>query len=96
MSEATSTFRVDDALKAEFSTAAKTCDRSAAQLLRDYMREFVRQRQETAAHDEWFRRQVQIGLDSANAGDIVSSEEVEAEAEIWRAQTRRKMAGATS
>jgi predicted transcriptional regulator len=92
MSEATFTFRVDDALKAEFSTAAKTCDRSAAQLLRDYMREFVRRQQETATHDEWFQRQVQIGLDSANAGDLVSSEEVEAEAEIWRAETRRKMA----
>jgi hypothetical protein len=26
MSDATFTFRVDDALKAEFSTAAKTCD----------------------------------------------------------------------
>lgn len=96
MSEATFTFRVDDALKAEFSTAAKTCDRSAAQLLRDYMRDFVRKQQETTAHDEWFRRQVQIGLDSANAGDLISSEEIEAEAEIWRAETRLKMAGAAS
>ena len=91
MSEATFTFRVDDALKAEFATAAKSCDRSAAQLLRDYMRDFVRKQQEATAHDEWFRRQVQIGLDSANAGDLVSAQEVEAEAEIWRAATRRKI-----
>jgi hypothetical protein len=33
MSEATFTFRVDDSLKAEFSLAAKACDRSGAQLL---------------------------------------------------------------
>ncbi len=96
MNEATFTFRVDEALKSEFSSAAKTRDRSAAQLLRDFMRDFVRQQQEASDHDVWFRRQVQIGLDSANAGDLISSEEVEAEAEIWRAETRRKMAGAVS
>ena len=41
MSEATFTFRVDDALKAEFSSAAKNLDRTGAQLLRDFMRDFV-------------------------------------------------------
>lgn len=96
MSEATFTFRVDEALKSEFSTAAKNRDRNAAQLLRDFMRDFVRQQQEVAEHDAWFRRQVQIGLDSANAGDVVSAEQVEAEAATWRAETRRKMAGANS
>jgi len=35
---------------------------------------------------------VQIGLDSANAGDVIPAAEVEAEAEAWRAETRRKMA----
>ena len=92
MSEATFTFRVDEALKSEFSTAAKNRDRNAAQLLRDFMRDFVRQQQESAEHDTWFRRQVQIGLDSANAGNLIPAAEVEAEAEAWRAETRRKMA----
>lgn len=92
MSEATFTFRVDESLKTEFSTAAKARDRSSAQLLRDFMRDFVRQQKEAAAHDAWFRRQVQIGLDSANAGDVIPAAEVEAEAEAWRAETRRKMA----
>jgi len=96
MSEATFTFRVDEALKNEFATAAKARDRTGAQLLRDYMREFVQRQQEAAAHDAWFRRQVQIGLDSANAGDLIPAEEVEAEAEAWRAETRRKMAGSAS
>ena len=71
MSETTFTFRVEEDLKSEFSTAAKTRDRSAAQLLRDFMRDFVRQQQEAAEHDAWFRRQVQIGLDSANAGSLI-------------------------
>lgn len=96
MSEATFTFRVDDRLKEQFSNAAKSRDRSSAQLLRDFMRDFVKQQQEAAEHDSWFRREVQIGLDAANAGDVVSAEEVEAEAEVWRAETRRKMIGSHS
>ena len=92
MSEGTFTFRVDEELKDQFSTAAKSRDRTGAQLLRDFMRDFVKQQQEAAEHDSWFRREVQTGLDAANAGDVVSAEEVEAEAVAWRAETRRKMA----
>jgi predicted transcriptional regulator len=88
MTEATFTFRVEDTLKKDFSTAAKARDRTGAQLLRDYMRDFVRQQQEAAEHDVWFRRQVQFGIDAANAGDVMSAEEVEAEAAAWRAETR--------
>ncbi len=96
MSEATFTFRVDEELKDAFSTAAKSRDRTGAQLLRDFMRDFVRQQQDAAEHDAWFRRQVQAGLDAANAGDLISAEEVEAEAAAWRVETRRKMAGTDS
>ena len=96
MSEATFTFRVDEELKDQFSTAAKSRDRTGAQLLRDFMRDFVKQQQEAAEHDSWVRREVQIGLDAANAGDVISAEEVEAEAVAWRAETRRKMASANS
>ena len=96
MSEATFTFRVEEQLKNEFSLAAKSRDRSGAQLLRDFMRDFIRQQQEAAEHDAWFRRQVQAGLDAANTGDVISAEIVEAEAATWRAETRRKMADADS
>lgn len=96
MSEATFTFRVDDALKQEFTQAAKSRDRSAAQLLREYMRDFVRQQQEAARHDEWFRREVQAGLDAANAGEVIAAEDVEAEAAAWRSEMRRKLSGADS
>ncbi len=87
MSEATFTFRVDESLKTEFSTAAKTHDRNAAQLLRD----FVKQQQETTEYDTWFRRQVQIGLDSANAGNLIPSVDVEAKFAAKRAATRRRL-----
>ncbi len=95
MSEATFTFRVKKDLKNEFSMAAKTSDRSAAQLLRDFMRNFVRQQQETAEHDRWFRRQVQIGLDSANADNLISSVNVEAKFAAKREATRRRIEGST-
>jgi len=91
VNEATFTFRVDEVLKAEFSTAAKARDRSAAQLLRDFMREFVQQQQEAADHDAWFRRQVQAGLDSANAGRLMPAAEVEAKFAARRAATRRRL-----
>ena len=60
------------------------------------MRDFVRQQQEAAEHDVWLRRQVQMGLDSANAGELLSGEEVEAEAAAWRAEMRRKLDNAAS
>jgi predicted transcriptional regulator len=94
MSETTFTFRVDETLKSEFSTAAKNRDRNAAQLLRDFMRDFVRQQQEAAEHDAWFRRQVQIGLDSANAGNLIPSAEVEAKFAAKRAATRSRLEAA--
>ncbi|TAL87979.1 MAG: hypothetical protein EPN69_17505 [Rhodanobacter sp.] len=91
MSEATFTFRVDAALKDQFTTAAKDRDRTGAQLRRDVMRDFVRQQQEAAEHDARFRRQVQVGLDSANAGRLVRAEQVEAEFAARRAKTRREL-----
>ncbi|HGT3442348.1 hypothetical protein VUS21_04220 [Pseudomonas aeruginosa] len=91
MSEATFTFRVDEALKNEFATAAKARDRTGAQLLRDFMREFVQKQQEVAEHDAWFRREVQAGLDSASAGRLVPASEVEAKFAARRAATRRRL-----
>jgi predicted transcriptional regulator len=93
MGEATFTFRVDEALKSAFADAAKAHDRTGAQLIRDFMRHYVAGQHEVAAHDDWFRQQVQIGMDSANAGRLLSAEDVEAEAAAWREETRRKVAG---
>lgn len=96
MSQATFTFRVDDTLKAAFAQAAQAEDRTGAQLLRGFMRDFVRQQQEVAEHDAWFRREVQVGIDSANAGELIAAADVEAEAAEWRAQTQRKLTSTES
>lgn len=50
------------------------------------MKARVRQR-EAAEHDAWFRRQVQAGLDSANAGRLILAAEVEARFSEKRAAT---------
>nr|CDP79669.1 YacA protein [Bartonella schoenbuchensis] len=91
MAETTFTFRVDDVLKNEFSKVAKAFDRSGAQLLRDYMRDIVKEQKEKSAYNLWFREQVQFGINSANAGHIISSEEIEAEAKEWRLKTQSKL-----
>ncbi len=89
MGEATFTFRVDEDLKAAFVTAAKASDRTAAQLLRDYMRERVIQQdseQVASEYDAWFRRQVQVALDDPRPG--IPGDQVEAKFAAMRAAKR--------
>jgi predicted transcriptional regulator len=96
MPDATFTFRVDDDLKSQFTSAAKAHDRTGAQLLRDFMRDFVTRQQEAAADDAWFRRQVRIGIDQADAGQLIPAEDVEVEFTARRAATRKRLAGVKS
>lgn len=66
MADATFTFRVDDELKARFAEVARAHDRSGAQLLRDFMREYVRNEQAALEYDAWFRGEVRQGLKEAD------------------------------
>lgn len=93
MPESTFTFRVDEELKAAFSEAAKARDQTGAQLLRGCMRDFVKRQQAETEYDTWFRRQVEEGIASANAGDVVSAEDVEKHFAARRIETRRKISG---
>lgn len=77
MTDSTLTIRVDEELKAAFAEAAKSQDRNAAQLLREYMRTVVREVRDKREHDAWFREQVAVGRRAAASGDVRSSEEVE-------------------
>jgi predicted transcriptional regulator len=96
MAEATFTFRVDDELKARFTKAAKAHDRTGAQLLREYMREYVQHRQKEPGYDAWFKRQVEAARESANAGRLIAAEDVEAEFTARRAKTRRRLGSRNS
>ena len=75
MSETTFTFRVDDSLKAAFADAAKRKDRTVAQLLRDFMRNYVAETQEDVEYDVWFRRKVEAGEKAYREGRFITQEE---------------------
>lgn len=85
MSETTFTFRVDESLKSAFADAAKQKDRTAAQLLRDFMRDYVRQNREEEGYDAWFRRKLEVGEKAYREGKFISQEEATARAEKRRA-----------
>ncbi|WP_110650895.1 CopG family ribbon-helix-helix protein [Salinicola peritrichatus] len=92
MSDATFTFRVDEALKAEFASVAKAHDRTGAQLLRDFMRDYVAQQQEAQDYDAWLTAKVEQSRASAEAGKLVPAAEVEARFAARRAATRTRLA----
>lgn len=91
MPEVTFTFRVEETLKAEFFNAAKACDRTGVQLLRAFMRDFVQQQHQAAEHDVWFRLQVQKGIGEADAGEVMSHQDVETKFAARRESVRGKL-----
>jgi predicted transcriptional regulator len=95
MGEATFTFRVDAALKAEFDAVAKATDRTAEELLQSLMLDYLQDR-ERQEYDAWFIAEVTAGIAEADAGDVIPHEEVEAEAAAWRAELRRRIAAGES
>lgn len=90
MNEVTFTFTVDEDLSESFIAAAGSHNQTVAQLLRDFMRDFVRTQQKAEEYDGWLRCEVQAGLDAADAGDVISGQEIEAEASAWRDTARQK------
>ena len=78
MPESTFTIRVDDQLKDAFAEAAHTNDRTGAQLIRNFMREYVQASREKAEYEEWFKAKVETGLLELAAGRVISHGEVKA------------------
>ncbi|MDQ7728715.1 hypothetical protein [Halomonas sp. SpR8] len=91
MSDATFTFRVDEDLKTEFASVAKAHDRTGAQLLRDFMRNYVAQ-QQAQDYDTWLIAKVEQSRTSAEAGNLIPAADVEARFAARRAATRARLA----
>ena len=53
------------------------------------LKDIVHRQKETEDHGAWFREQVRFGLDSANAGNLVSNEDVEAKFAARRVEAHR-------
>jgi predicted transcriptional regulator len=92
MAEATFTFQVEAELKEAFSEAAKAQDKTDAQLLRRLMQDYVRQQREAAGYDTWFRRKVENAIASADAGNLIPEDHVDAEFAELRAAARNSSA----
>lgn len=84
MSESTFTIRVDDHLKEAFSEAARISDRTGAQLIRDFMRDYVQTTREKAEYEEWFKAKVAAGLHAIEQGRVLSGAEVKERAKLRR------------
>ncbi|CAI1124002.1 hypothetical protein [Serratia quinivorans] len=78
MSESTVVIRVDDELKMAFASAAKAADRTASQLLRDFMRDFVSRQSQQKEYEQWLQEKVELSRKALHEGKIVDNEEVEA------------------
>jgi len=92
MSDATFTFRVEESLKADFVTAAKANDRSAAQLLPDFMCDYVAQQHEVQHYDAWLTNKVEQSRTSVEGGKLISGSDVEARFAARRVATRARIA----
>ena len=84
MRESTFTIRVDDHLKEAFTEAARVSDRTGAQLIRDFMREYVQTAREKAEYEEWFKAKVEAGLKAIQEGRILSNDEVHERSRLRR------------
>jgi predicted transcriptional regulator len=91
MAEATITIQVDAELKSAFARAAEARNRTDGDLLREFMQDFIEVQRTDSEYEEWFRRQVQIGIDAADAGELIPAEEVEAEFAALRAVSSREL-----
>lgn len=92
MSATKVTVDIDASLWQEFEAAARSDHRDAGEALGEILRDFVRSHSDTQAYDAWFRARVAEGIAAAEAGDVVSHEEVEAEARAWREDLERRLA----
>jgi predicted transcriptional regulator len=93
MSESTFTFRVDEDLKAAFTAAAKGNDRSAAQILRETMREYIAaEALPTPEYVEWLRAKVEKSRAQIARGEYYSHDEMEKRMAKKRTKLRERIA----
>ena len=88
MGNTTFSFQVDENLKKRFTEAARTRECDAEQLLGDFMSDFVKWQADIEAR---FRESVKFGVDSANAGNLVPADDVEAMFAERREETRKRI-----
>ncbi len=82
--EAVFTMKLEPELRAEFIAAAAADKRPASQVVRELMRLYIEQQQQSREYDEYLRRKVEVARASMLAGRGLSNAEVEAEFDARR------------
>ena len=60
--ESVFTVKLETALRDEFMAEAAAAHRPASQIVRDFMRDFIRHQREARDHDAWFRGKVEEAM----------------------------------
>jgi hypothetical protein len=90
LKEAVFTMKLEPELRADFIAEAQAADRPASQIMRELMRDYVRQQREARQYDEFLRKKVEAARASMEAGAGRSNEEVESEFAERRARAVKK------
>lgn len=69
--DAVFTMKLDAELRDKFMEEAEKLDRSASQVVREMMREFVHKQQEEREYDKWFRAEVEEAIREADTPGAV-------------------------
>lgn len=85
--EAVFNLKLEPELREGFMAAAQAAHLPASQVMRDLMRDFIRQ-QQAKEHDEFVQRKVAVARASVEAGRGRSNDEVEAEFAARRAKAQ--------
>lgn len=84
--EAVFNLKLEPELREDFMAAAQAVNRPASQVMRDLMRDFIRQQQQAKEHDDFVQRKVAAARASVDAGRGRSNDDVEAEFAARRAK----------
>lgn len=79
------TMKIEPDLRDAFMAEAEATHRSASQLVRELMRDYVQRQAEAREYDAFLRRKVERARQSAQAGLSYTNDEVDAEFAAWRA-----------
>ncbi len=88
--DAVFTMKLEPDLRNAFMAEAEATDRPASQIVREFMRDFVKRRRDERDYDEFLRQKVEVARASVRAGRGRSNEEVEADFSARRAELLRR------
>jgi len=93
--EAVFTVKLEAELRDDFAAEAAATHQSGSQIVREFMREFVKRQREAREHDAWFRREVKMAVREADDPQAAwsSQEEVKRKSAAKRAAWSHKSEG---